>query len=110
MWTLCAAGLAAAVPVEQSTVALASRGSLGRGTGLYEAGVLLGILLSAPSLAAIYGEFGWRTACVSVAVCLVVAAALIPLVLRAVRSAGRACSGAGGVLASLGVDGTVVAV
>jgi predicted MFS family arabinose efflux permease len=53
--------------------------------GLYEAGVLLGILLSAPSLAAVYGEFGWRTACAAVAVCLVIGAALIPLVLRAVR-------------------------
>ncbi len=85
MWTLCAACLAAAVPVEQSTVALASHGSIGRGMGLYEARVLLGILLGAPPLAAVYGEFGWGTACATVAVCLVIGAALIPLVLRAVR-------------------------
>ena len=84
LWALCAACLAAAVPVEQSTVALASRGSLGRGLGLYEAGTLLGILAAAPVLGAVYGELGWGAACTAVALLLLAGAALIPLALRAV--------------------------
>jgi MFS transporter, DHA1 family, multidrug resistance protein len=83
MWTLCAACLATAVPVEQSTVARASLGSLGRGTSLYEAAVLLGIIIMAPALAAVYGGLGWSTACVVIACGLVAGAALVPLALRA---------------------------
>ena len=84
MWTLWAACLAAAVPVEQSTVAAASRDSLGRGLGLYEAGTLLGILLAAPALGALYGGLGWSAACITVAGLLLTGAALIPRALRAV--------------------------
>ncbi len=84
VWTFCAACLAMAIPVEQSTVATASRGSLGRGLGLYEAGTLLGILVAAPVLGAVYGEFGFATASVSVAAILLAAAVLAPTTLRAV--------------------------
>ncbi|MDQ5833312.1 MAG: MFS transporter [Actinomycetota bacterium] len=83
MWTLCAACLAAAVPVEQSTVALASKGSLGRGTSLHQAAVLLGTIVIAPPLAAVYGELGWPTACVFIAVGLIIGAGLVPVALRA---------------------------
>ncbi len=82
MWTLCAACLAAAVPVEQATVAIASRGSLGRGTSLHQAAVLLGTIVITPSLAAAYGALGWQAACAIIAVGLVTGAALVPLALR----------------------------
>ena len=81
LWTLCAACIALALPVEQATVAQASRGRLGRGIGLYQTAALLGTIVAAPVLAGLYGELGWRTACLVIAGALLVGAALVPIAL-----------------------------
>ncbi len=83
LWALWAAAISIALPVEQTTVAQASQGSLGRGMGLYTTAALLGTVAASPLLASIYGGPGWRTACVVAAGGLLLGAALVPLAVRA---------------------------
>ena len=85
MWALSAACLSMAVPVEQSTVAHASQGSLGRGTSLYQAAALLGTMALAPAAAALYGSLGWSSACLILAAALLGCALLVRLALRALK-------------------------
>jgi MFS family permease len=89
LWTLCAATIAMALPVEQATVAEASTGSLGRGMGLYETSALLGAIVVTPLLAAVYGGPGWPAACAIIAAGFAAAAALVPLVVRVLGLSDR---------------------
>ena len=83
LWALWAAAISIALPVEQTTVAQASQGSLGRGMGLYTTAALIGAVAASPLLASIYGGPGWQVACAVAAGGLLLGAALVPLAVRA---------------------------
>lgn len=83
MWVLSAAGFAAAIPVEQSIVAEAAGGSLGRGMSIYESATLLGATIGTFGAGALYSAgSGWQIACVVAAVLLAVASVLMPWAIR----------------------------
>ena len=82
LWALWAACLAAAIPVEQGTVAEAAGGSVGRGMGLYESAVLIGLVIGPVLFGALYGSGGWQAACLVMSVVMVAGAATVPLALR----------------------------
>jgi DHA1 family multidrug resistance protein-like MFS transporter len=82
LWALCAACFAAAIPVEQSTVAEAAGGSVGRSMGLYESAVLVGVVIGPVLFGALYGSGGWQTAFLAMAVVLLAGAIAVPLALQ----------------------------
>ena len=82
LWALWAACLAAAMPVEQGTVAEAAGGSVGRGMGLYESAVLIGLAIGPVVFGALYGSGGWQAACLAMAVVLLAGAVTVPLALK----------------------------
>jgi MFS family permease len=82
LWALWAVCLAAAIPVEQGTVAAAAGGSVGRGMGLYESAVLVGLAIGPVLFGALYGTGGWQTACLAMSAVLIAGAVTVPLALR----------------------------
>ncbi len=82
LWALWAACLASAIPVEQGTVAEAAGGSVGRGMGLYESAVLIGLAIGPVVFGALYGSGGWQAACLVMSVVMVAGAVAVPHALR----------------------------
>jgi MFS family permease len=83
IWAVACIGFAAAVPVQEATVAEASGDDLGRGMGLFEGAQLIGALIGPAMFGALYGASGgWRTACLLAAAVLVAGALFAPLVIR----------------------------
>lgn len=82
LWALWAACLAAAIPVEQGTVAEAAGGSVGRGMGLYESAVLIGLTIGPVLFGALYGSGGWQAACIVMAAVMLAGTVAVPFALR----------------------------
>ncbi|MGW0517160.1 MFS transporter [Crossiella sp. NPDC003009] len=90
MWILSAAAFAAAIPVEQSIVAEAAGGSLGRGMAIYESATLLGATIGTFGAGLLYDQgTGWQIACVVAAVLLAVAALLMRGAIRRIGVSDR---------------------
>lgn len=90
LWALSAACLAAAIPVQESTVAEAARGSLGRAMGLYESAGLVGAVLGPVLVGALYGAGGWQAACLAASVALLAGAVCVPLAVQTLDLPARA--------------------
>lgn len=86
-WAAACCCLAAAIPVEEATVAEVSGPDLGRGMGLYEGAQVAGGFVGPATFGVLYGlaGVGWRLACAAAAVVLVVAAVLAIAAIRALR-------------------------
>ncbi|WP_018218342.1 MFS transporter [Salinispora vitiensis] len=78
IWAGASVCFAAAIPVQEATVAEASGAALGRGMGLYEGAQLVGALIGPAAFGLLYGAGGWRAACFAAAGVLLVAALLVP--------------------------------
>ncbi|MGO1056621.1 MFS transporter [Crossiella sp. CA198] len=90
MWILSAAAFAAAIPVEQSVVAEAAGGSLGRGMAIYESATLLGATIGTFGAGLLYNSgSGWQIACVVAAVLLATAAVLVRGAIRRIGVSDR---------------------
>ncbi|MFE1875133.1 MFS transporter [Streptomyces sp. NPDC059496] len=83
LWAVAAACFAAQVPVEQATVAAASRGRIGRAMGLYESARLAGVVVGPLVMGLLYEEAGWVAACAAAAATSVLGALVVPYAVRA---------------------------